>query len=1134
MREPNPSLDSRSNQNPQSAKVDMWFESAIGRQESSWRRGDPVTIESIINSVPNQLSNDQQLSLICNEVFLRESAGQKPTLEEYQQRFAHLAKALEIQWRIDHMLYPMDQASTVVESGKASNQALVEIGGVIADRYQVLRQIGLGGMGTVYEAVDIRLRRNVALKVLNRSSRNADSITNRFRREAKLIASLENPHIVAIYDTGESDTGPYIAMQLCEAGTLADLLRQGTLSTRMAAELVQQTALGIDAAHQLGVVHRDLKPGNLLLVERVKADKLDCPFEIRVADFGLARQIEDDCGQTQTGDLLGTPAYLAPEQLLGSRSTPLALVDIYAMGAILYECLVGRPPIRGETAIETLRLLGTQEPVSIRTLQPNVPVDLATIAHKCLQRDPKDRYQTAKQVADDLQRFLQGQPIVARPTSNLARLLKWSKRNPAIAGLVGGVIGSLSLGLVTTSYMYYVAKQNALVAKTNEQTANQNEQTAIENAKVAKRNAELAAGSVNEYLTEIAENEELKQAGLELLRRKLLSKAQEYYLELIQQPTQNAKQQRELAEVYRRLALISNELGQTEVASQNYDAMIKLLKKLVDGQAAKNNENDELERSISLGLKERAAIVYQIGDSNVSDSLFQQSIDSLRRLSARTNSIADKAQLAWTLSEYGQQITAAERGDEQKAIFDEVAQLCKQVADTQENYTPTVADQLISASDKLALNWQSRSQLDDAIECFKQVCKLSEAQLNVRPGNTTLIRSLARGHKGLQLTYVKLQKLDDATLEFEAADRALQSLCNEHPLVIQFLDDRAATVFNHATALARAGKTSDAVKLLFKAIEIQKQVIRMDPKSFEANNAMVLFCANTATVLLQTADLKQAESVVEDGLVASEITKAMKPDDPGLIYFSAILENTKAAVLRAQGKLSESADSFDRAASIATNIWSSDKTKVPIAILAATAHKNAGIVKRQLKKVDPSKSSADSGYVIADELHRLAPSLVESSILKADLLLLLAELEMDQDNRPKAFDLATQAFELFQQLYSTTQSPQRFLGGLGDCCYLLGRCAVEELNWPVAVDWLDKSIDYRTSDLEVKQKAGATSEAKRLSIALGTSLLVKAKALIKQQQYQQAKEVMSRVDGSIEELKATIAELSEQFDAANQ
>ncbi|MFO0941310.1 MAG: protein kinase [Pirellulales bacterium] len=1131
MSDPNPSIDTKNSSNPQTSKVEWWFASALGKQEWFWHKGSPVSIESIINSAPNPLSNDQQLSLICNEVYLRETAGQKPTLEEYQQRFTHLAKALEIQWQIDHMLCPVQGESTVVDSQVHHSPTHAVTGQLIADRYEVVKQIGSGGMGTVYEAIDTRLRRTVALKILNRASREVDSIASRFRREAKLIASLDSPHVVAIYDTGESDSGPYIAMQYCEAGTLSDLLRQGMLSTRLAADLVRQAALGIDAAHSVGVVHRDLKPGNLLLVNNAGSKNPEGQLEVRVADFGLARQIEDDCTQTQTGDLLGTPAYLAPEQLLGKKSTSLAPMDIYALGAILYECLTGRPPIRGETAMETLRLLAKQEPVAIRSLQPNVPVDLATIAHKCLQREPKDRYENAKQVAEDLQRFLQGQPIAARPISGFARLVKWSRRNPLVAGLVGGVISSLSLGLIATSYMYRVANQNAIAAKENEQVANLNEQAAISNSKVAQRNSELAAGAINEYLTEIAENEELKQSGLELLRRKLLEKAQTYYSDLVQQPTQDFDQLRDLADVYHRLAEICNELGQTETANKHYGEMIKILEKLAEDHTD-DNLRDELLRSIALGKKERAMVVFQIGDTKASEVLFQRSIDLLRQLRSRTDSVPDKIQLAWTLSDYALQITSADRGEEKRMVFDEVAKLCKQIDSSQEMYSPKVADQLISAFDRLALDWQSRSQLEESIECFKRVCQLSQSQLETRPGNTTLIRSLARGHKGLQMAYARQQKPDDATREFEAADQALQSLCQQHPLVIQYLDDHTTIIFNQATILARVGKIAEAVALFLRAIDSQKQIIRMDPKSFEANNAMVLFCANTANVLSKTGELDRAEQVVKDGLAAADVARTMKPDDNSLTYFFAALQNTKAAVNRSQGKLTDSIESFDQAADSAIKLWEKDKSRIDIAILGATARKNGSIVKRQLKQNAQAKSSAEMGYSTAAEISKLAPTLLEGSILVTDFSLLLGELEFDENNLARASELAKTSFDRYQNFHSTAQSPQGFISGLGDSCNLLGRCALANNDLLAANEWFDKALEYHTRDLELKEKAGAVSEVKRISNVLEKTTLNKAVVLVKQQQYELAKDLLKRIDESKEEHKSTLAELKEQISAA--
>jgi WD40 repeat protein/tRNA A-37 threonylcarbamoyl transferase component Bud32 len=294
--------------------------------------------------------------------------------------------------------------------------------------YEILRELGRGGMGVVYLARQQKLNRLVALKMILAGGHASDSDLARFLAEAEAVAQLQHPNVVSLLESGQHDGLPYFTLEYVGGGSFAERLRGTPLPPRDAAVLVAQLARGIQAAHERDIVHRDLKPANVLL----SGDGTP-----RLTDFGLARRVQTaQKGLTATGAILGTPSYMAPEQAEGKGGQVGPPADIYSLGAILYECLTGRPPFQGPTPLETLAQVVSDEPVPPTRLVRAVPRDVETICLKCLQKTPQRRYATALELAEDLTRFARGEPIVARPVGRLERAAKWARRKPATAALL--------------------------------------------------------------------------------------------------------------------------------------------------------------------------------------------------------------------------------------------------------------------------------------------------------------------------------------------------------------------------------------------------------------------------------------------------------------------------------------------------------------------------------------------------------------------------------------------------------------------------------------------------------------------------------------------------------------------------
>jgi eukaryotic-like serine/threonine-protein kinase len=285
--------------------------------------------------------------------------------------------------------------------------------------YELLGLIARGGMGVVFRARHRSLNRLVAVKVIRDGATATAVDARRFRNEAEAVAHLDHPHIVPIYEVGEVQGCNYFSMKLAEGRNLAERLDEFTQNSRAAARLMAAVARAVQHAHELGILHRDLKPSNILFDDR--GDPL-------VADFGLAMRLERDSELTETGVVLGSPAYMAPEQALGRKGSVTTATDVHGLGAVLYAILAGRPPFRGASPLEALDRVREQVPDPPSTIRPSTDRDLETICLKCLEKNPWSRYGSARAVAEDLERWLAGQIIMARPATRAERTLRWCRR----------------------------------------------------------------------------------------------------------------------------------------------------------------------------------------------------------------------------------------------------------------------------------------------------------------------------------------------------------------------------------------------------------------------------------------------------------------------------------------------------------------------------------------------------------------------------------------------------------------------------------------------------------------------------------------------------------------------------------
>jgi serine/threonine protein kinase len=345
---------------------------------------------------------------------------------------------------------PTNSGATRPADPPTADERTTHAGSLPIPGHEILGELGRGGMGVVYKARQTHLNRVVAVKVVLAGGHASADELARFRAEAEAVARMQHPSIVQIFETGQQDGLPYFTLEYVDGGSLAHKLDGTPLPAAEAAKLVETLARAVHYAHANGVVHRDLKPANVLLA------KGGTP---KITDFGLAKKVEGGSDMTKSGAIMGTPSYMAPEQAGGSKDIGPA-TDIYALGAILYECLTGRPPFKAATREATILQVVADQPVPPRQLQSNTPRDLETVCMKCLEKQPSKRYPTANDLADELRRFLEGKPVHARPVGKVGRLVRWARRRPRDAGLAA--LGSLAaLILFVLVFMLLLDRETA-------------------------------------------------------------------------------------------------------------------------------------------------------------------------------------------------------------------------------------------------------------------------------------------------------------------------------------------------------------------------------------------------------------------------------------------------------------------------------------------------------------------------------------------------------------------------------------------------------------------------------------------------------------------------------------------------
>jgi serine/threonine protein kinase/tetratricopeptide (TPR) repeat protein len=464
-------------------------------------------------------------------------------------------------------------------------------------QYDLLEQVGRGGMGVVYKARQRGLGRIVAIKLIRYGPHASREELARFRAEAEAAARLQHPNIAQIFDVGEQDACPFLSMEFIDGGSLEEKVGDKSLPAQTAARMVAQLAAAIHYAHQRGIVHRDLKPANVLLAQSDRSDAIELVqgpsdsgrFDLKISDFGLAKRLPvgaatnaaggNGRGLTETGAVLGTPSYMAPEQAGGKTHEIGPRTDVYALGAILYKLLTGRPPFQSDTPLDTLEQVRSHEPVPPSRLRHKLPRDLETICLKCLAKEPPRRYASAGEVAAELERFLAGESIRARPVGIVGRTSRWCRRKPLVAGLLGVLMVVSCAGLAGIVWQWQRVEEHLRVAQRQRDEIARERAEAQRQSKRATANLQRAREAVDR-LTGLGQQMG-SWAGAGEARFQALEDALGFYEGLLQEQATDPAVRFETGRAHNRIGDILIEMGKWQAASEHYEKGVAIFAKLI-------------------------------------------------------------------------------------------------------------------------------------------------------------------------------------------------------------------------------------------------------------------------------------------------------------------------------------------------------------------------------------------------------------------------------------------------------------------------------------------------------------------------------------------------------------------------
>jgi tetratricopeptide (TPR) repeat protein/tRNA A-37 threonylcarbamoyl transferase component Bud32 len=743
--------------------------------------------------------------------------------------------------------------------------------------YCIESRLGEGGAGVVYRARHEKLQRPVALKTLRPGTLERTEARARFQREAEVLSRLHHPHVVQLFDFGEvrpasGPAVPYMVLELVEGGTLGEKVHHRPVPARPAAALVELLARALQVVHEQGIIHRDLKPGNVLMQPvGTRAVRGECPeldrlldeYVPKITDFGLAKQLTaDQSPWTRTRDVLGTPAYMAPEQA-GENTELTPAADIYALGVILYELLTGLPPFRAGDWVELLVQVKEQEPVPPSRLMPGVPRELETISLKCLSKDPRRRYASASALADDLLRFLNGQPILSRPAGAWEKLWKWCRRNPGVAGLSASLFLLLILGLTVTTWLSVVAEQRRAVAVDaldllkQEQVHLQQEQGRTKDAlKAEQRRREQARQALEAITSDIVPDWLGRNPELTAQQRQFLTRALSLYQEFARDTATDETSRVGVADAQLRVAQFQRTLGQrvealrsATQAQQSWERLVKEFPK-----------QREYGRNLALVYWLQSVLHRETGDITDAERCVRKGAALNRRLLAESgDDPKTQHQLCDCLNTLGTILRHTNRREEAEKQFRELKPLRQQLA-TRFPHSADYGIGLLWVHLNLALILKETSRLDGADKEIEAALVVAGPLAAEHADSARCPMWLARCHEVHADILVAQDKPAQAEPEYRASVKLLAGLYRDYPGQPDIQLSLVRTRASFSSLLVRTGKLPDAAVEARANLSLREQAAVKENASVEDRHGLAWAHCELARIEDALGETKHAEA----------------------------------------------------------------------------------------------------------------------------------------------------------------------------------------------------------------------------------------------------------------------------------
>lgn len=721
--------------------------------------------------------------------------------------------------------------------------------------YELISPLGQGGMGVVYKARQKAANRMVALKIIRPDRMSSMTefsqrrMLERFRAEAHAAARLQHDHLVTVYDVGEIEGCPYFSMQYVEGGSLSDLITDRSLDSREAAAFLEPVCRAVHAAHQQNILHRDIKPANILIEDGTQRP--------RIADFGLAKLQDEDQELTRSGEAMGTPSYMPPEQF-GDAASATVRSDVYSLGATLYHLLSGRPPFKAATSMATMRQVLNVEPVALRELNPEVDLDLETICMKCLEKEPERRFQTAQDVADELHRYLGGQPILSRPLSRPERFWRWCRRNPMVSSLSGLAATSLIVAVVSFAVAYFET----------DAARRQVEASLSETAKaqaLSEASFQDALAAVNDFFTHVSEDRLLNEPGTEELRHELLDLARDYYQRFLSRRSDDPTVRDEVALSHFRVGLIVEELDSPQAAIPSYEKARDLQRALLD---------DLVDRDSMAAKATKRAL--------------SRTINALARVATNSGDL-----------------------EEAETLFDETRRLRQELVDSTSDPAERFEfDRLLANADmNLGLLARRRSNPELAMKLYQQAQARRQATLPVRPKAPQLRRDLAKGWYNLANLAVDQNDAQAVSSNIEQAIAQLEELLSETPddlrdRYLLALCYRLKADLNAALIPVDSGRLVESLDAYTRAQLAMQDLAGRSPAVHRYRVELGQLLMNIGQLEAQQQHYEQAEVALRK---AETVFSNLVQEDPDSTEFQELLEQVRTVIEQLATVRSESA-----------------------------------------------------------------------------------------------------------------------------------------------------------------------------------------------------------------------------------